>query len=97
MKKIYKYTETRSWYFELDVDEKMQPEKALTALQGTEGFNYYLTDRVEDEFACGWSKTSEDEKSPCTDRATEYFRGVAERELAGEARNMVLKSLNGTE
>lgn len=40
MKKIYKYTETRSWYFELDVDEKMQPEKALTALQGTEGFKY---------------------------------------------------------
>lgn len=97
MKKIYKYTETRSWYFKLDVDEKMQPEKALTALQGTEGFNYYLTDRAEDEYAGKWSETPEDENPPCIDRATEYFRGVAERELNEEARDMVLKSLNGTE
>lgn len=48
MKKVFKFTETRSWYFELDVNEGQQPERALLALQGTEGFNYYLTDRAED-------------------------------------------------
>ena len=50
MKKVFKYTETRSWYFEIDVDEGTQVEKALSALQGTEGFNYYLTNRAEDEY-----------------------------------------------
>lgn len=50
MKKVFKFTETRSWYFELDVDEGAQVEEALSALVGTEGFNYYLTDRAEDEY-----------------------------------------------
>ena len=48
MKKVFKFTETRSWYFELDIDDEAQVEKALSALVGTEGFNYYLTDRAEE-------------------------------------------------
>jgi len=62
MKKVFKYTETRSWYFEIDVDEGTQVEKALSALQGTEGFNYYLTDRAEDEYESGWGGLSADER-----------------------------------
>lgn len=27
MKKVFKFTETRSWYFELDVDDGTQVEK----------------------------------------------------------------------
>ncbi len=97
MKKIFKYTETRSWYFELDVNEGQQPEKALSALQGTEGFNYYLTDRAEDEYESEWSELSADDKRTCSDHATGYFRKVADRELGGEARDMVLKSLGEDE
>lgn len=93
MKKVFKFTETRSWYFELDVDDGAQVEKALSALIGTEGFNYYLTDRAEDEYESEWNELSAGEKRACSDHATEYFRKVADRELEGKARGMVLKSL----
>lgn len=46
MKKVFKFTETRSWYFELDVDDGAQVEEALAALVGTEGFNYGLTEPI---------------------------------------------------
>lgn len=97
MKKVIKFTETRSWYFELDVDDGAQVEKALSALIGTEGFNYYLTDRAEDEYESEWSELSADDKRTCSDHATGYFRKVADRELGGEARDMVLKSLSEDE
>lgn len=97
MKKVFKFTETRSWYFELDVNEGQQPERALSALQGTEGFNYYLTDRAEDEYDSEWRELSEDERHACSDHATGYFRRVADRELEGEARDMLLKSLTERE
>lgn len=97
MKKVFKYTETRSWYFELDVDDGAQVEKALSALQGSEGFNYYLTDRAEDEYESGWDGLSADEKRSCGDHATEFFRRVADEELEGEARDMLLKSLRESE
>lgn len=97
MKKIFKFTETRSWYFELDVDDGAKVDKALPALQGTEGFNYYLTDRAEDEYDSEWRELSEDEKHACSDHATGYFRRVADRELEGEARDMLLKSLTECE
>lgn len=93
MKKVFKFTETRSWYFELDVDDGTQVEKALSALIGTEGFNYYLTDRAEDEYESEWNELSAGEKRTCSDHATEYFRKVADRELEGKARGMVLESL----
>lgn len=97
MKKVFKFTETRSWYFELDVDDGAQVEKALSGLDGTEGFNYYLTDRAEDEYESGWDELSADEKRTCGVHATDYFRRVADRELEGEAREMVLKSLRESE
>lgn len=97
MKKVFKFTETRSWYFELDVDDGAQVEKALSALVGTEGFNYYLTDRAEDEYESGWDELSADEKRTCGDHATDFFRMVADRELEGEARDTVLKSLGEDE
>lgn len=97
MKKVFKFTETRSWYFELDVDEEAQVEEALSALVGTEGFNYYLTDRAEDEYKSEWDELSSGEKRTCCDHATEYFRKVADRELEGEARDLVLKSLRDSE
>lgn len=93
MKKVFKFTETRSWYFELDIDDESQVEKALSALVGTEGFNYYLTDRAEDEYESVWDEAPADEKRTCGDHATDYFRRVADRELEGEARDIVLKSL----
>lgn len=97
MKKVFKFTETRSWYFELDIDDGAQAEKALSALVGTEGFNYYLTDRAEDEYESVWDEVSADEKRACGDHATDYFRRVADRELEGEARDIVLKSLRESE
>lgn len=97
MKKVFKYTETHSWYFELDVDDGAQVEKALSALQGTESFNYYLTDRAEDEYESGWDGLSADEKRTCGNHATEFFRRVADKELEGEARDMLLKSLRESE
>lgn len=97
MKKVFKFTETRSWYFELDVDDEKRALEALSALQGTEGFNYYLTDRAEDEYESEWNGPSADEKPTCSDHATGYFRKVADRELEGKARDMVLKSLGEDE
>lgn len=97
MKKVFKFTETRSWYFELDIDDGAQVEKALSALVGTEGFNYYLTDRAEDEYESVWDEVSVDQKRTCGDHATDYFRRVADRELEGEARDIVLKSLRESE
>lgn len=97
MKKVFKFTETRSWYFELDVNDEAQVVEALSELQKTEGFNYYLTDRAEDEYESKWSKLSADEKPTCSDHATGYFHKFADRELEGEARDMVLKSLGKDE
>lgn len=97
MKKVFKYTETRSWYFELEVDDGAQVKKALSALVGTEGFNYYLTDRAEDEYESGWEELSADEKRTCGDHATEFFRRVADEELEGKARDMLLKLLSESE
>lgn len=76
MKKVFKYTETRSWYFEIDVDEGTQVEKALSALQGTEGFNYYLTDRAEDEYESGWDGLSADEKRTCGGTGYRFQRAI---------------------
>lgn len=84
MKKVFKFTETRSWYFELDVDEGAQVEEALSALVGIEGKSE-------------WDELSSGEKRTCCDHATEYFRKVADRELEGEARDLVLKSLRDSE
>ncbi len=97
MKKVFKFTETRSWYFELDVNDETQVVEALSTLQGNEGFNYHLTDRAEDEYKSEWGELSADEKPACSDHATGYFRKVADRELEGEARDMVLKSLGEDE
>ena len=55
MKKVFKFTETRSWYFELDVDEGAQVEEALSALVGTEGFNYGLTEPILKESSVTFS------------------------------------------
>lgn len=93
MKKVFMFTETRSWYFELDVDEGAQVEEALSALVGTEGFNYYLTDRAEDEYKSTWQEMPEDWRSGSDPDYTEDFRSIAKQELKGENLKIVLASL----
>ena len=75
MKKSVMYSETRTWFFDLDMAEGAD-------LDGT-----------SEEIECEWSEVPEDWRGKGDPDYTEEFREVAERELDGKERHMVLSAL----
>lgn len=67
---------------------------ALTrVLKGTDGFYRYVDDGTSEEIECEWSEVPEDWRGKGDPDYTEEFREVAERELDGKERHMVLSAL----
>lgn len=90
MKKSVMYTETRKWFFELDMAEGADLDEVMDALKGTDGFYCHVDDDTSKEFESWWSEVPGDEGDP---DYTDEFREVAERELDGKERHMVLSAL----
>ena len=93
MKKSVMYTETRTWFFELDMAEGADLDEGMDALKGTDGFYCHVDDDTSKEFESGWSEVPEDWRGKGDPDYTEEFREVAERELGGKERQMVLSAL----
>lgn len=89
MKKTVMYTETRTWFFELDLAQDADLDETMRALKDTTGFHSYVDDCTSDKYESAWYEVPS-EGDP---DYTEDFRAIAQRELKGEAREVVLSSL----
>ena len=90
MKKSVMYSETRTWFFDLDMAEGADLDEVMSVLKGTDGFYRYVDDGTSEEIECEWSEVPEDWRGKDDPDYTEEFREVAERELDGKERHMVL-------
>lgn len=93
MKKTVMFTETRTWFFELDLTEEADLVETMRALKDTNGFYFYLDDCTSDEYESSWQVVPEDWCGGEDPDYTEDFRAIAERELKGDSRKAVLSSL----
>lgn len=93
MKKSVMYSETRTWFFDLDMAEGADLDEVMSVLKGTDGFYRYVDDGTSEEIECEWSEVPEDWRGKGDPDYTEEFREVAERELDGKERHMVLFAL----
>lgn len=94
MKKTVMYTETRTWFFELDLAEDADLDRTMRALKDTDGFYFHVDDCTSDEYESAWHEVPPEWRGTQGDPDyTEDFRAVAQRELKGEAREVVLSSL----
>lgn len=50
MKKTVMYTETRTWFFELNLAEDADLNETMRALKDTNGFYSYVDDCTSDEY-----------------------------------------------
>lgn len=85
MKKSMMYSETRTWFFDLDMAEGADLDEVMSVLKGTDGFYRYVDDGTSEEIECEWSEVPEDWRGKGDPDYTEEFREVAERELDGKA------------
>lgn len=93
MKKSVMYSETRTWFFNLDMAEGADLDEVMGALKGTDGFYRHVDDDTSKEFECGWNEVPEGWGWEGDPDYTEEFREIAERELDGKERHMVLSAL----
>lgn len=87
MKKSVMYSETRTWFFDLDMAEGADLDEVMSVLKGTDGFYRYVDDGTSEEIECEWSEVPEDWRGKGDPDYTEEFREVAERELDGKERH----------
>lgn len=93
MKKTVMYTETRTWFFELNLAEDADLNETMRALKDTNGFYSYVDDCTSDEYESAWHEVPDEGRGEGDPDYTEDFRAIAKRELKGEARKVVLSSL----
>lgn len=93
MKKTVMYTETRTWFFELNLAENADLNETMRALKDTNGFYSYVDDCTSDEYESAWHEVPDEWRGDGDPDYTEDFRAIAQRELKGEARKVVLSSL----
>ena len=87
------YSETRTWFFDLDMAEGADLDEVMSVLRGTDGFYRYVDDGTSEEIECECSEVPEDWHGDDDPDYTDEFREVAERELGGKERQMVLSAL----
>lgn len=56
MKKSVMYSETRTWFFDLDMAERADLDEVMSVLKGTDGFYRYVDDGTSEEIECEWSE-----------------------------------------
>ena len=85
---------TRIWFFELDLAEDADLDRTMRALKDTDGFYSHVDECTSDEYESAWHEVPQEWGGTQGDPDyTEDFRAVAQRELKGEAREVVLSSL----
>lgn len=52
MKKSVMYSETRTWFFDLDMAEGADLDEVMSVLKGTDGFYRYVDDGTSEEIEC---------------------------------------------
>lgn len=52
MKKSMMYSETRTWFFDLDMAEGADLDEVMSVLKGTDGFYRYVDDGTSEEIEC---------------------------------------------
>lgn len=93
MKKTVMYTETRTWFFDLDMSEGADLDKVMRALKDTNGLYFHLDDCTSDEYESSWQEMPKEWCSGNDPDYTEDFRSIAKKELKGESLKIVLSSL----
>ena len=93
MKKTVMYTETRTWFFDLDLAQDADLKETMRSVRDTSGFYSYVDDCTPDEYESAWYEVPQDWRWEGNLDYTEDFRAIAQRELNGEAREVVLSSL----
>lgn len=54
MKKTVMYTETRTWFFDLDMSKDADLDNTMRALKDTNGFYFYIDDCTSDDYESAW-------------------------------------------
>ena len=93
MKTTVMYTETRTWFFDLDLAQDAGLNETMGALKDTSGFYSYVDDCASDEYESAWHELPQEWRGEGGPDYSEDFRAIAQRELNGEAREIVLSSL----
>lgn len=52
MKKSVMYSETRTWFFDLDMAEGADLDELMSVLKDTDGFYRYVDDGTSEEIEC---------------------------------------------
>lgn len=60
MKKTVMYTETRTWFFELNLAEDADLNETMCALKDTNGFYSYVDDCTSDEYESAWHEVPDE-------------------------------------
>lgn len=60
MKKTVMYTETRTWFFELNLAEDADLNETMRALKDTNGFYSYVDDCTSDEYESAWHEVPDE-------------------------------------
>lgn len=93
MKKTVMYTETRTWFFDLELTQDADLNETMRALKDTSGFYSYVDDCTSVEYESAWHEVPQEWRGEGDPDYTEDFRAIAQGELNGEAREVVLSSL----
>lgn len=93
MKKSVMYSETRTWFFNLDMTEGADLDEVMSVLKGTDRFYRYVDDGTSNGIEGEWSEVPEEWRGEDDPDYTEEFRELAEMELDGKERHMVLSAL----
>jgi len=92
MKKSVMYSETRTWFFELDMAEGADLDEVMSVLKGTDGFYRYVDDGTSNGIGGEWSEVPEEWRGEDDPDYTEEFRELAEMELDGKERHAAFSS-----
>lgn len=93
MKKSVMYSETRTWFFNLDMAEGADLDEVMSVVKGTDRFYRYVDDGTSNGIEGEWSEVPEEWRGEDDPDYTEEFRELAEMELDGKERHMVLSAL----
>ena len=74
MKKSVMYSETRTWFFELDMAEGADLDEVMSVLKGTDGFYRYVDDGTSEEILFYSTLSATDQKSISLERAFQAMR-----------------------
>lgn len=77
----------------MELTQDADLNETMLALKDTSGFYSYVDDCTSDEYESAWHEVPQEWRGEGDPDYTEDFRAIAQGELNGEAREVVLSSL----